>query len=146
MPQYVISDYCNKFGKIKSLSVIHRAKCGYVVFTTRKAAESFATTILENGLNKNKATPGLLILDNKYPIRVSWGKQKPLGTTNEECHKLSLVIAKVMRQLAEKDKIFEDQKVAKKVKNNTKSTDVNEASSNAEYTQHYKSLRPDFEL
>jgi len=146
IPQYIISDFCNKFGKIKSLSIVHRAKCGYVVFTTRKAAESFATTIMENGLNKNTATPGLLILNNKYPVRVSWGKQKPLVTTNEECHKLSLVITKVMRQLAEKDKIFEDQKITKKAKNHKTSSDANEHSSNTASTQHYKALRPDFEL
>lgn len=146
IPQYVISDFCNKFGKIKSLTIVHRAKCGYVTFTTRKAAESFATAILENGLNKNTATPGLLVLENKYPVRVSWGKQKPLGTTNEECHKLSLVITKVMKQLAEKDKIFEDQKVNKKVKTNKKAIDLGENPSKRISNQAYKASLPDFEL
>lgn len=146
IPQYVISDFCNKFGKIKSLTIVHRAKCGYVTFTTRKAAESFATAILDNGLNKNTGTPGLLVLDNKYPVRVSWGKPKPLGATNEECHKLSLVVTKVMKQLAEKDKLFEDQKINKKVKNNKRPIDLIENSSNNESSQAYKASRPDFEL
>lgn len=145
MPQYIVSEFCNKFGKIKSLTIVHRAKCGYVTFTTRKSAESFATAILENGLNKNTSTPGLLILDNKYPIRVSWGKQKPLATTNDECHKLSLVITKVMKQLAEKDKAFEDQKVLKRVKNITKSSNLNENINNKS-TLNYKASRSDFEL
>ena len=51
-----------------------------------------------------------------------------------------------MRQLAEKDKIFEDQKITKKAKNHKTSSDANEHSSNTASTQHYKALRPDFEL
>lgn len=147
IPQYVISDFCNKFGKIKSLTILHRAKCGYVTFTSRKAAESFATAILENGLNKNTSTPGLFILDGKYPIRASWGKQKPLGTTNEESHKLSLVITKVMRQLAEKDKSFDDRKNSKTGKSNRKSSDLDDRqNSKKNSSSKYKASHPDFEL
>ncbi|KAK6458556.1 uncharacterized protein RJT20DRAFT_6904 [Scheffersomyces xylosifermentans] len=106
LPQYAITNLCNTFGKIKSLTVVHRAKCAYVSFTTRASAEAFAESILSNGLNANTATAGLLIIDGKYPVRVSWGKPKSLGVTNEEHLKLSLVVNKVMKQLADKDSAF----------------------------------------
>ncbi|ODV82460.1 uncharacterized protein CANTADRAFT_88354 [Suhomyces tanzawaensis NRRL Y-17324] len=104
VPQYLITDMCNSYGKIKLLKIIHKARCGYVSFTTREAAEAFADSINANGLNSNKSTAGLVLLDNRHPMRVAWGKPRPLGVTNDEHYKISLVVEKVMKQLAEKDR------------------------------------------
>lgn len=103
MPQYVLSDYCKKFGELKSITVIHRAKCGFVSFLKRRDAEAFSMSIINNGINKSQDTPGILLLDMRYTMRVSWGKIRPLGLTNEEQYRLGLVVSKVMKQLAEKD-------------------------------------------
>lgn len=102
MPQYVLSSYCEKFGTLSAVKVVHRAQCAYVTFLKRAAAESFAQAVSENGLNANKSTAGLLILE-RYPVRVAWGNPRPLGTTNDEHSKISMVVAKVMSQLADKD-------------------------------------------
>lgn len=102
VPQYTISDYCHKFGKTKNMTIVHNAKCGFISFTSRKSAESFAQAIRNNGLNKDNKKAGLLLLDNKYPVRVTWGNPKPLGRTNEEHKKIGLVVLKVLKQLAEK--------------------------------------------
>lgn len=137
VPQYVISDYCKQFGKIRSLTVVHRARCGYVGFIDRKAAEKFAEDIQKNGLNKNSSTAGLLLLENKFPVRVSWGKPRPLGTTNEEHSKLGLVVAKVLKQLAEKDATAEGNK-----KGSARDKKVERTVEKVEY----RALREDLEL
>lgn len=103
MPQYVLTNYCEKIGSVSLTKVVHRARCGFVTFATRKEAEAFASNIETTGLSKNSKTPGLVVLDGKFPVRVSWGTPKPLGTTNDEHNKIGLVVAKAMKQLAEKD-------------------------------------------
>lgn len=103
MPQYVLSNYCETFGSTSLIKVVHRARCAYVTFTARKDAESFANSVATNGLSKNPKTAGLVVIDGKYPVRVSWGAPKSLGTTNDEHKKIGLVVANVLKQLAERD-------------------------------------------
>ncbi|CAH2352526.1 pre-mRNA-splicing factor Slt11p [[Candida] railenensis] len=157
LPQYVINEYIQKFGKVKNLTIVHRAKAGFITFIDRKSAEAFASEINLVGRNKNKATPGILVLDGKYPTRVCWGKPKPLGVTKEEHSKLSLVVTKVLKQLAEKDKKFEKTSRLESSSNSSSSSSngarkVNERKSQAvgrkaknEDTK-YKTLSTDFEL
>lgn len=64
----------------------------------------FAKSIAENGLNKNKSIAGLLILENT-PMRVCFGKQKPLPRTAADQRKLNTVVTKVMKQLVSKSKV-----------------------------------------
>ncbi|CUM67033.1 uncharacterized protein PRCAT00004721001 [Priceomyces carsonii] len=106
LPQYAITNYCIQFGKIRTMTILHRARCGYIGFISRDSAVAFSQSISGNGLNANNNTPGLLVLNKRFPIRVSWGKAKPLGTTNEEHYKIGLVVKKVMKQLAEKDRNY----------------------------------------
>ncbi|CAK7903900.1 pre-mRNA-splicing factor SLT11 [[Candida] anglica] len=143
VPQYAISDYLSQFGRVKNISVIHKARAGFVSFTTRQAAEAFAASIDSNGLNENKTTPGLLILEGKHVMRVSWGKPKSLGVTKEEHGKLSLVVAKVLKQLADKDQAS-TKKHTQETKTKTKPKKALTTKKND--TQEYKSLSADYEL
>lgn len=99
-PQYLITELFSKYGKLKNVTIVHRAKCGFVSFISRKSAEEFAKAVRNNGLNKSSTKAGLLLLENKYPVRVAWGKQKPLGSTGDEHQKIGQVATKVMKQLA----------------------------------------------
>lgn len=102
MPQYALSNYCERFGPT-IIKVVHRSRCAYVTFSARKGAEEFANEIATKGMSKNPRTPGLVVIDGKYPVRVAWGAPKPLGTSNDDHNKIGLVVVKVMKQLAEKD-------------------------------------------
>lgn len=110
MPQYVLTDYCGQFGGVSLTKVVHRARCAYVTFSTRSSADALAKSVSTSGLSKNPKTAGLALLDRKYPVRIAWGAPKPLGTTNDEHNKIGLVVAKVMKQLAERDKKPEKKK------------------------------------
>lgn len=103
MPQYILTNFCSEFGPVALTKVVHRARCAYVTFGTRKSAEEFANAVINSGLTKTSKSPGLVVLDGKYPIRVAWGAPKPLGTTNDEHNKLGMVVMKVMKQLAERE-------------------------------------------
>ena len=48
-----------------------------------------------------------MVLD-RYSFRVCWARPSNLGSTNDEQRKLSLVVAKVIRQLTERDKEYEN--------------------------------------
>ena len=78
--------------------------CGFIRFEKVSSAVGFAKSIAENGLNKNKSIAGLLILENT-PMRVCFGKQKPLPRTAADQRKLNTVVTKVMKQLASKSKV-----------------------------------------
>ncbi|KAI5960081.1 SLT11 [Candida pseudojiufengensis] len=108
LPQYVLSKYCSQFGQIKSINLNHSCRCGYITFEDRNSCEKFADFVNDNGLNENKNTAGLINIDNNFLMRVCYGKVKPLGKTNEEQKQLSLLVGKVMKQLAEKDLKFKD--------------------------------------
>lgn len=101
-PQYMLTDYCSKFGTIKSIVMVHRAKCAFVTFSSKLSAQAFATEVDNNGFNNNKKTAGILVIE-KYFMRAAWGHPTKLGYTNDDQKKIRLVADSVMRQLAEKD-------------------------------------------
>ncbi|CCE81952.1 Piso0_002637 [Millerozyma farinosa CBS 7064] len=146
MPQYCLSDYCKKFGKLKLLNIVQRARCGFISFTTSKAAQEFARSIIDNGLNKNVSRPGLLILEQKYPLRVSWSDQKSLGHTNEEHHKLSLICTRVMKQLADQEKKTEAITQKSSKPKSSSSQTVPRSNQEKTTTTTYNSSKLDFEL
>lgn len=98
VPQYVITNYAETFGKLKHVSLVHNAGCGFIQFHKRTSAEAFAASIKTNGLNSGKG-PGLLILENKWPIRVAWGQVQSLGNASAY-KKISLVVTKIMVELS----------------------------------------------
>ena len=102
-PQAIISRYASQYGKLESIVINNLSGCGFIKFEKVSSAVGFAKAIDDNGLNKNKNTAGLLILEN-IPMRVCFGKQKPLPRTAADQRKLNTVVTKVMKQLASKDK------------------------------------------
>ncbi|ODV96971.1 hypothetical protein PACTADRAFT_48755 [Pachysolen tannophilus NRRL Y-2460] len=94
--------------RIQSMVINHKAKCGFIIFQSRSNAIATANKIYTSILTKNKLEsynrPCLLVID-KVPIRISWGKYRSLGNTNLEHNKLSAVVKKQMIVLAEKDKL-----------------------------------------
>ena len=103
IPKNMISTHVSQYGKLKSIAINNASRCGFITFESKDSANAFAKAINENGMNKNKTTAGLLLLDNN-PMRVCFGKQRPLPGNANDMKKLSGVVAKVMKQLAEKDK------------------------------------------
>lgn len=124
LPQYSITNFAKQFGgTLKSVSIIHRAKCGYIVFETREIADKFALHLAEVKLNSNN-NPALVILDKKYPVRFTWGEPIDLEVSNDEQTIIGQVVTRAMKQLAEKDKDKKVVKEAKVVKPGAKSVKV----------------------
>lgn len=145
MPQYAVSSYFETFGTLNLVKIIHKARCGYVTFATRKAAEDCAKAIATKGRSANSKTAGLIILEGLYSVRVSWGEVKPLGTSNDEQSKIGLVVAKVMKQLADKDAQMrvtghKDKRGSRKTQPGSKKEPTKSQS------LHYQVLSKDFEL
>ncbi|KAK6877418.1 Pre-mRNA-splicing factor SLT11 [Candida tropicalis] len=103
IPKNLISSHASQYGKLKSIVINGESRCGFISFEDKESANAFAKAVDENEMNENKATAGLLLLDNN-PMRVCFGKQRPLPGKTNDMKKLSAVVAKVMKQLAEKDK------------------------------------------
>ncbi|RLV91482.1 Pre-mRNA-splicing factor SLT11 [Spathaspora sp. JA1] len=152
LPQYLVTKYCGEYGKVKGIVFNHDSRCGFISFEKRESAEAFARSIDDNGLNKNKKTAGLLVLEGN-PMRVCWGKQKPLAKTSQENKQISLVVAKVMKQLAEKDRNAENIKTTSSPISTSKKSKVPQASSDKSSSKRvkpqqvkYKALKEDFEI
>lgn len=89
LPEYVLRDYFGKYGTIVSIVCVHRARCAFITFQTRKGAEAAATSV---------PTPqGKLVL-NGCKLRIAWSKPRPLGSSHAEHTKLGFIIKKAMRQ------------------------------------------------
>ena len=89
-PQAIFSRYAEQYGKVESVVFSSASGCGFIRFEKVSSAVGFAKSIAENGLNKNKSIAGLLILENT-PMRVCFGKQKPLPRTAADQRKLNTV-------------------------------------------------------
>lgn len=98
LAEYKITDYFEKFGHIKSFNCQQRARCGFITFTKRIDAETAAKTILESQ-KKETSGAGIIVIEN-IPLRVCWGKERPLGSTNAEKLKIGSIVSKVMKKLS----------------------------------------------
>lgn len=127
LPEYKITDFFEKFGKIKSFNCQHHSKCGYLTFINRKDAESASIELLKTDSN-DTTKPALFIIDN-IPLRCCWGKERSLGNSYNEKIKIGSIIGKVMRKLSSKRKIIESDSPNKK-----------------QEIEEYKSLSENFEI
>lgn len=156
LPQYKISEMFEPHGEIESMKIVQRARCGYVTYLNRSSAEKFADNVNGNGLNTNKGTAGLAIIGNQ-PIRISWGNSQPLGKSNDDQIKISLVVSKVLKQLSERDAQSKKHslnksaankgvKQANKRQKTTTKLSLAENSGASEEKSTYKALSRDIEL
>lgn len=103
-PQYVIASFFEAHGALTLIKIVHQARCGYVTFQKRSAAESCAQALKNADLSKSDTTACLVLLDQRELVRVAWGEPQLLGLSKEEQSKLALVVQKAMKHLAEKEK------------------------------------------
>lgn len=138
IPQYAIINYFEKFGRLKNTTIVHRGRCGYVVFRDRVSAVLFAENVLKIGISPNPATPGIIVIDEKHPLRVCFGRFKSIDTGFEELNKLRLVVKSVLIQMLQKDNLF--------VSKNGLDLGYNKDSSSFNKFLPYKALDPNYEL
>lgn len=72
LPEYAVRDFFAPFGKIKSLVCSHRSHCAFVNYAAREAAEAAAASC-----------QGRIVI-NGCPLRVRWGKPRPVGTMDAD--------------------------------------------------------------
>lgn len=86
LSETVIRNHFKEFGPIRSLVVVHRARCGFITFEQRSHAEAAASSIID----------GKLVL-NGCRLKVVWGKPRSLGTSNAQHAKLAGIIKRSSR-------------------------------------------------
>lgn len=72
LPEHAIRTFFTQFGQVRSLVCSHRSHCAFINFATREAAEAAAAQC-----------QGKAIIQG-CPLRVRWGKPKPLDSTDRE--------------------------------------------------------------
>jgi len=143
LPEYKITDYFEQFGKIKSFNCQHKAKAGFITFQSRSIAENAAKSIT----SPQPKAPGLLIIEN-IPLRVTWGKERPLGTSNAEKLKVGSIISKVMKKLSGSSVKEQKKSIGNKKENSNNSRTVHQKASKSVDAGKitYKSTSKDFEI
>jgi pre-mRNA-splicing factor RBM22/SLT11 len=77
LPEHEVRTFFSEFGQLRSLVCSHRAHCAFVNYATRASAEAAAFHC------QGKATI------KGCPLRVRWGKPKPLDSMADEERKLN---------------------------------------------------------
>lgn len=72
LPEHAIRTFFTPFGQIRSIVCSHRAHCAFINYTTREGAEAAAAHC-----------QGKAVIQG-CPLRVKWGKPKPLDNTDRE--------------------------------------------------------------
>lgn len=140
LPEYKITDYFEQFGKIKSFNCQHKARAGFITFQTRDNAVKATQSIT----SPQPQSPGLLIIEN-IPLRITWGKERPLGVSNAEKIKVGSIVGKILKKfsnIGKEQKAIEGKKDAKDESKKPKT--IKQPVGNEKIT--YKSTLKDFEL
>jgi pre-mRNA-splicing factor RBM22/SLT11 len=72
LPEHAIRTFFMPFGQIRSLVCSHRSHCAFINYATREGAEAAAEHCQGRAVIKG------------CPLRVKWGKPKPLDSTDRE--------------------------------------------------------------
>lgn len=72
LPEHELRTFFSKFGTLQSLVCSHRAHCAFINYATRQGAETAAQECQGKAVVKG------------CPLRVQWGKPKPLDTMERE--------------------------------------------------------------
>jgi pre-mRNA-splicing factor RBM22/SLT11 len=72
LPEHAVRTFFSPFGPLRSIVCSHMSHCAFINYATRAAAEAAAESC------KGKA------VIQGCPLRVQWGRPKPIGTMNKE--------------------------------------------------------------
>jgi len=72
LPEHAIRTFFTPFGQVRSIVCSHRAHCAFINYATREGAEAAAAHC-----------QGKAVIQG-CPLRVKWGKPKPLDNTDRE--------------------------------------------------------------
>ena len=72
LPEHAIRTFFTPFGQIRSIVCSHRSHCAFINYATREGAEAAADHCQGRAVIKG------------CPLRVKWGKPKPLDSTDRE--------------------------------------------------------------
>ena len=72
LPEHAIRTFFTPFGQIRSLVCSHRSHCAFINYATREGAEAAAAHCAGKAVVQG------------CPLRVKWGKPKPLDNTYRE--------------------------------------------------------------
>ena len=72
LPEHAIRTFFTPFGQIRSIVCSHRSHCAFINYATREGAEAAAAQC-----------QGKAVIQG-CPLRVKWGKPKPLDNTDRE--------------------------------------------------------------
>ncbi|KAK9245368.1 hypothetical protein V1506DRAFT_474608 [Lipomyces tetrasporus] len=89
LPEYMLRNYFSQFGPLKSLVCSHRSRCAFVNYNTREAAEAAA------------AATGTTLVINGCPMRVTWGRPRPIGDEAHSLQNAKLALANKRRIINE---------------------------------------------
>ncbi|KAK9377650.1 uncharacterized protein V1513DRAFT_482017 [Lipomyces chichibuensis] len=81
LPEHMLRNYFSQFGPLKSLVCSHRSRCAFVNYNTREAAEAAA------------AATGTTVVINGCPLRVTWGRPRPIGDEAHSVQNAKLALA-----------------------------------------------------
>lgn len=72
LPEHAIRTFFTPFGQIRSIVCSHRSHCAFINYATREGAEAAAANCQGKAVIKG------------CPLRIKWGKPKPLDNTDRE--------------------------------------------------------------
>ena len=72
LPEHAIRTFFTPFGQIRSIVCSHRSHCAFINYATREGAEAAAANCAGKAVVQG------------CPLRVKWGKPKPLDNTDRE--------------------------------------------------------------
>jgi pre-mRNA-splicing factor RBM22/SLT11 len=72
LPEHAIREFFTKFGQLRSIVCSHRSHCAFINYADRETAEAAAAQC-----------QGRAVIEG-CPLRVRWGKPKPLDNTDRE--------------------------------------------------------------
>jgi pre-mRNA-splicing factor RBM22/SLT11 len=87
LADYAVREYFGQFGKIKSVFLVHMARCGYVTFELRTNAETAAESLKKSG--------GRFVVKG-CRLKATWGKPRPLGTNRQEHLRIGQIVKRSM--------------------------------------------------
>ncbi|ANB14106.1 Ecm2p [Sugiyamaella lignohabitans] len=88
LPEYKIRNHFQAYGPIKTLVLVHRARCAFITYEKRAHAETAAASLASSA--------GRLVI-NGCKLKAVWGRPHTLGSTYQENYLVGLAVKKSLR-------------------------------------------------